>query len=190
MRFLLQRGDTKSGKRDFEGAYEDYMIVFAFDSTDVFVLNNLGAMANELGKADDAIGYLQRIIDLDPEFSISYINMGYQYQLMERHEKALEYFNKAVELDPENPLALSNRSFSLLNTGQLKAAMKDIEKSLKIYPNNSYAYRNRAHIYLKQGKKDKACEDLITANNLGFTKMYGPEVRRLMITNCYNYKPR
>ena len=190
MDFLGQRGDTKSAKRDFEGAYEDYMVVFAFDSTDILILNNLGAMANELGKADQAIDYLQRIIDLDPEFNVSYINMGYQYQLMEAHEKALSYFNKAIELVPDDPYALSNRSYSLLKTGDLKGAMKDVEKSLKFYPSNSYAYRNRAHIYLAMGKKDKACEDLIAAENLGFSKMYGPEVRRLLMMNCLNYKSK
>ncbi|MDW3646603.1 MAG: tetratricopeptide repeat protein [Bacteroidia bacterium] len=188
--FLISRAIAKSGKMDHEGAYADYMIAYKFDSTNIHVLNNLGAIADNLGKVDDALEYLQRVIDLQPDFAPAYINKGYQLQKMEKHEEALTYFDKGVELSPDSPLAYSNRSFSRLNTGDLKGAMKDVEKSLKLYPGNSYAYRNRAHIYLEMGKNDKACEDLYEAEKQGFSKMYGQEVQRLIIINCYNYESK
>ncbi|MEL6254371.1 MAG: hypothetical protein AAFR87_20350 [Bacteroidota bacterium] len=91
---------------------------------------------------------------------------------------------------PYEALAFSNRSFSRLKVGDLKGAMKDVEKSLKLYSGNSYAYRNRTHIYLEMGKRDKACEDLFEAEKQGFSKIYGPEVQKLIIFNCQNYEAR
>jgi len=183
--FLISRAVSKSGKMDHEGAYADYMIVYNYDSTNIHVLNNLGAMADNLGKQDDAIKYLLRVIYLQPDFAPAYVNMGYQLQKMEKHEDALDYFDQAVELDPKDAFAYSNRSYSRLYSGDVKGAMKDIEKSLKLYPENSYAYRNRAHIYLKMGEKEKACTDLYQAERYNFSKMYGPEVIKLISMNCF-----
>jgi tetratricopeptide (TPR) repeat protein len=181
---INNRAAAKMAWRDFEGAYDDLMQSYNFDSTDIAVLVNLGAMCDEVGKGDETLKYLLKAVEIDPTFSAPYGNIGYKYQNMGEYEEAIKYYNKVLELDPDEPLGYSNRSFNLYKLGKLKAAMKDINKSIDIYPANSYAYKVRAMIQIANEKDKKACEDLNTAIELGYTQQYGEEVQQLINANC------
>lgn len=182
--YLTNRGVVKFEKRDFLGAYEDFMTSYAFDSTNIATLTNLGALVDEIGREDETFFYLEKVIEIRPDFAPAYGNIGFRYQTIEKHEEAIKYFDKVLELNPKDPLGFNNRSYSKMKLGDLKGAMKDVQKSLEIYPTNSYALRNRALIYLKMNKKEKACEDMLQAEKLGFSTMYGDELKSLIISNC------
>lgn len=182
--YYSNRGASKSQKRDFIGAYEDLMVTYNHDSTDLVALVNLGTVCDDAGKGDETLKYLLKAVEVDPTFAGSYANIGYKYQNMGEHEKAIEYYNKVLELDPNEPLGYSNRSYNRLKTGDLKGALNDIDKSIKIYPANSYAYKVRALIYIEKKKYEDACTDLNTASELGYTTMYGNEVVELQKKYC------
>jgi tetratricopeptide (TPR) repeat protein len=181
---ISNRATAKMAWRDFEGAYEDLMLSYNFDSTDMAVLVNLGAMCDEVGRGDETLKYLLKAVEIDPTFSAPYANIGYKYQHMGEYEEAIKYYNKVLELDPNEPLGFSNRSFNLYKLGKLKDAMKDINKSIELYPANSYAYKVRALIHIANKKDEKACEDLDIAFELGYSQQYGDEVQELINANC------
>ncbi|MFO7723406.1 MAG: tetratricopeptide repeat protein [Bacteroidales bacterium] len=181
---ITNRAAAKLKKRDFTGAYNDLMIAYQFDSTDLATLVNLGAICDEVGKGDETLKYLLKAVEVDSTFYPAYGNIGFKYQEMGQHEKAIAYFNKVLAMNPDEPLGYSNRSYNKLKTGDLKGAMSDIEKSIRLYPANSYAYRIRALIYLEEGRTDKACEDISTALSKGFTESYGDEVIQLQKKHC------
>ncbi|WP_139134380.1 tetratricopeptide repeat protein [Crocinitomix algicola] len=181
---LMNRATVYSDIREFELAYEDLLRCYHFDSTNISVLNNIAITADEVGKADETMGYLFRVIEIDSNFVAGYTNIGFHYQLREEFEASIPYFNKALELLPDEPLSLNNRSYSKMKVGDLKGAMDDVNASIDIYSANSYAYRNRGLIYLEMGKNKKACEDFNTALQLGFTEMYGMEVFNLVEKLC------
>ncbi|MFT6500341.1 MAG: tetratricopeptide (TPR) repeat protein [Crocinitomicaceae bacterium] len=181
---MTNRAAAKMAWRDFEGAYDDLMQSYNFDSTDIAVLVNLGAMCDEVGRGDETLKYLLKAVEIDPTFSAPYANIGYKYQEMGRYDEAIKYYNKVLELDPEEPLGFSNRSYNLYKLGEFKSAMKDINKSIEIYPANSYAYKVRALIHIANKKNKKACEDLDIAIELGYTEQYGDEVQQLINANC------
>lgn len=182
--YYTNRGSAKSQKRDFIGAYNDYMISYNHDSTNLAVLVNLGTVCDDAGKSDETLKYLLKAVEVDPTFVASYANIGFVYQMRGDHAKALEYYDKVLEMDPNEPLGYSNRSYSRLKTGDVKGALKDIDKSIKIYPTNSYAYKVRALIYIEKKKFEDACADLNTASELGYTTMYGNEVIELQKQHC------
>lgn len=181
---LVSIGGLKARQRDFEGAYNDLMVAYGLDSNNLNVLNNLAIVCDEVGRSEETLKYLFRIIELDPTYVGAYVNVGFKYQLEGAHYKAIEYLSTAIKLQPNEPLSYSNRSYSRLMINDLKGAMEDINKSIKIYPANSYAFRNRALIYLKKNKNSKACKDLNTAVELGFTQQYGSEVAELLKQHC------
>lgn len=181
---VTNRAAAKLSVRDFEGAYEDLMTAYEYDSTDVATLTNLGAVCDEVGRKDETLKYLLKVIEVDSSFYPAYGNIGFKYQEMGQYEKAIEYFNKVLEFNPKEPLGYSNRSYNRLKLGDLKGAMDDIEKSIKLYPENSYAYRIRALIYFEKGKTSKACSDLQEALDRGFTLTYGKEVLNLQREHC------
>jgi tetratricopeptide (TPR) repeat protein len=181
---VTNRAAAKLNKRDFEGAYEDLMQAYKFDSTGIATLINLGAVCDEIGRGHETLKYLLKVLEINPNEFGAYGNIGFKYQEMGQYEKAIEYFNKVLQLQPDEPVAYGNRGFNKLKLGDLKGARQDIEKSISMYPANSYSYRTRALISIQEKLKDKACEDLQTALDKGFTQQYGEEVNNLKKEHC------
>jgi tetratricopeptide (TPR) repeat protein len=182
--YIVNRSTSKFSKRDFQGSYDDLLLAYNYDSTDIAVLVNLGNTVSELGETDKAVTYFKKAIDVDPKFAGSYINLGFYLQINNRHVEALPYFNKAIELDPNQGVFYNNRSFSLLKTGDIKGALSDVEKSIKLDPSNAYAFKNRALINIERGKMKTVCDDLYEARKLKYEEMYGSEVEELILKYC------
>lgn len=180
----ISEATAMSQTRNFEGAYEVLMECYAFDSTNMATLNNLATVCDEVGKEDQTLYYLHKVIEIDSNFVPGYVNIGYTYQVREEYEKSIAYFDKALEISPNEALSYNNRAYSKLMMGDLDGALKDVNRSLELYPGNAYAYRNRALIYIEMKKMKKACEDLQTALDWKFTEMYGNEVSDLMRRYC------
>jgi tetratricopeptide (TPR) repeat protein len=178
------RSGVFTSVRDFESAYEDLIKAVQYDSTNVAPLINLGAVCDEIGKADEGIKFLLKALELDPSYYPIYGNIGFMYQTQGQYEKAIECYNKVIEMNKDEPLGYSNRSFNRMKLGDFKGAMTDIDKSIKLYPQNSYAYMVKGSIYLEMGKADKACEQFSIALLKGFTERYGKDVESLMQKNC------
>lgn len=178
------RGLTKSLQMNYEGAYEDYQIVYKFDPTSIANLSNLATACGRMGKHKEALKYLLEAYKLVPGDHAILVNLGFQYQKSGDYKQSVEYFDKALSLNPNDPLAMNNRGYSKLKMGDTEGAIMDVNQSIALYPNNSYAYRNRALIYIEQKRIKEACIELETAASKGFTKFYGPEVDELLIKYC------
>lgn len=181
---ISNRGNAKAMMRDFRGAYEDYSAALAFDSTSIAALTNIAAVCDEVGKGDETIGYLLRVIRLAPDFVGGYGNLGFKYSQMGRYQEAILMFDMVLKLSPDDALGFNNRGYAKMMLDDHKGAMKDINKSLELYPDNSYAHRNRALLYIKMKKEGKACEDIDMAIRKGFTDMYGNEMLQLKAKHC------
>lgn len=186
MRFVCfsNRGVAKIQKRDFQGAYEDFTRALLYRPDEIGVINNMATVLDELGRSDEAIKHLKRLIVLDSTFVGGYVNLGFQYTRLKKYKEAIPYFDKALKLDPQEPLTWNNRGLAKYHLNDLEGALKDINKSLSIYKENSYAYKNRALVYISQKKKDLACQDLRKALEYGFEQMYGDEVNQLLKEHC------
>jgi tetratricopeptide (TPR) repeat protein len=181
---MVNRAAAKLNKRDFEGAYTDLKWSYDFDSTNIATLIDLAAICDEVGRGNETLPYLFRVIQLDSTSFPAYGNIGFKYQEMGDYKKAITYYNKVLELKPDEPLGYSNRSYNKYKLGDLKGAYADINRSIALYPANSYAYRIRALIAIEDKKTANACADIQKALDLGFTKMYGDEMENLKKKYC------
>lgn len=181
---IFNRGNARSIKRDFQGAYEDYKLALDFDSTQIGAMIMLGSVLDDLGRIDEAVMYLEKAIRLAPNEIGAIGNLGFRYMDIGNYKGAIKQFNRVLELSPDEPLAYNNRGYAKYKMNDLKGAMKDIERSIALYPQNSYAYRNRALVYLAMNQTARACEDLQRAVNLGYTPMYGDDVQQLIEKHC------
>ena len=181
---ITNRASAKIFKRDFEGAYQDLMSAYRFDSTQLGVLVNLGAVCDESGRGDQTLTYLLKALALDSSFVGSWGNIGFKYQEMGDYKKAIQYFNKVLELEPGEALGYSNRAFCRLKLKDPKGALTDINKSIELYPGNSYAYRVRALIHIDRQNLKLACEDIQASLDRNFTERYGDEVLKLQKQYC------
>ncbi len=181
---LTNRAAAKIMKRDFSGAYDDLITAYKFDSTDIAVLNNLGAVCDDIGRGNETLKYLQKILQQDPNNVGAYANIGFKYQEMGDYKKAIDYYNKLLTIEPNEPLGYSNRSFNKLKLNDLQGALKDINRSLELYPGNAYAYKVRALIYIQNNQFSKACVDIQTALDQDYITTYGNDIIEIQKQHC------
>lgn len=171
-------------KRDFQNAYEDNYKAWLIDTSNMDVINNMATILDELGRVDEAIAMLKKLVHLDSNYIAAYVNLGFQHSKLGKHKEAIDYLNKALTIQPDEPLTLNNRGSARYHLKDYKGALEDINQSLSFYPTNSYAFRNRALVYIALKEMDKACEDIKKALEQGFTEMYGPEMQTLQKQHC------
>ncbi len=182
--FINSRSTAKLNMRNFQGAYEDLMACYKFDSTNFAVLLNLGAICDEVGKDDEVVYFLEKADLVDETGFAAKANLAFFYQRKEMYDKSAAIFEKILAEKPDEAYTLNNQSYNYLKMGKLKEALALVDKSIKLMPYNSYAYKNRALIYIEMDKTKKACEDLARAVELGFTEQYGSEVNKLQAKYC------
>lgn len=181
---IFNRSSAKSMIRDFESAYDDLMILYKKDSTNIDVVGNLGTILDEVGRKDDALKFMKKAMELDPTRFESYSNIAFFLSQEEKYEESIMYCSKALELKPDQPYTLNNRGFAYLKSGKIKEALADIKKSISIDPYNSYAFKNLALVYVEENDLDAACEALERAKKLDFELRYGNEVNLLISKHC------
>jgi tetratricopeptide (TPR) repeat protein len=183
---LLNRAAAYAQVRKYQEAYNDLHLVYLRDSSNVGVINNMAAMMDDLGRPEEGIRLLKKLIEIDPSFTGTYVNLGFKYNQMEQYEKGLTYLDKAILMKPDDGIAYNNRAYSKYKLGRNAEALDDVNKSLELYPGNSYAYKNRALIYVALKRMNMACADISKALEMGFSKMYGDEVEKLQKQHCPN----
>ena len=63
-------------------------------------LHMMGLIAHQVGKNDAAVDFMTRSIEVKPDYTEAYNNMGAALQLLGRSEQAIASYNKALALSP------------------------------------------------------------------------------------------
>ena len=69
--------------------------------------SNLGYIYHKKGELDKAILHYKQLIDIEPEYTDAYINIGLIFEIKKDFPVALESFLKAYELEPELDIVYS-----------------------------------------------------------------------------------
>lgn len=189
---LGARGSAKYKLGEVDGALNDLEAALEIDSTNTYVLNEIGYLYLKEELYDTAIGYFKKILANNPSNSTATSNLGYTYLKKGELRKALKVFDQTIELHPEKGVLYNNRALVKYKLGRYSEALNDVNKSLELYPANSAAYKNRALIYIASRKTISACDDIDTARKLNYTKEHGMEIIDLFIKHCVkvNQKPK
>jgi len=152
------------------------------NNSEVYI--NLSATCFDLDKTDEGLEYLIKASQFDPDNYMILGNLGFAYQKKGEFKLAIDYFSKALVLKPNEPQAIGNIAFNQYKLGKLTIALENINKSIDLKPENAYSYRTRALIYLEMGEKENACDDIQTAINKDYTKLFGNEAEEFKDLNC------
>ena len=97
-----------------------------------------GRNALQTGRANDAIGYLARAADVDPNYKIPYrvrvgvlAYLGRAYLETGKDKEARQTLEKAVNLDKDDPFAHLYLGIAMLKTGERERGRKEIEGGLR-----------------------------------------------------------
>ena len=106
---------------------------------------NNGVTLSDAGKYDEAIAEYNLSIKLNPNYTNSYLNLGYVYYQKKQYDLAITNYTKAIELAPQDYKAYTGRGASYQMTKQYKQAVADYDKSLQFNPGQDTIVSSRAY---------------------------------------------
>jgi tetratricopeptide (TPR) repeat protein len=122
------------------------------------------AMKND---PDQALPYIERAIQLDPQFADAYVQKGVIEGYKGHCEAAIQEFNRALELNSRLARAYSNRGNCYWNFKNTDQAIRDYSASLALDSTQPEVFATRGMAYSKVGNWQQADPDLREAIRLG-----------------------
>jgi tetratricopeptide (TPR) repeat protein len=122
---------------------------------DDFWLNFALAWAlNEVGHAEQAIGYYRAALALRAESAV-HNNLGVVLNKTGQRDEAVGHCEKALRINPRNAIAHENLAISLRASGRLDAAISHHEQALRLDPGNAGAHSSFASTLCARGQLDE-----------------------------------
>jgi len=118
----------------------------------VLLANSLAGLRNLAG----AVTELEKAIQLNPERSAIYSNLGQLEMGRGRRQPAEEAFRRAVELAPKCASAHLALGSFYWSTSRLTEAEPELAEALKIEPDNLLVLRAAATFYIATNRRDQA----------------------------------
>lgn len=127
--------------------------------TEVVLLNLQGASNSALKRYEASISSYRLALEIDPNFSEAYNNLGVALKEIGEPNKALENYKKAIEIDPRSTNAYNNIGLIFREWGDIDAAIESFKKALDIQPNFPVALNNLAASLFENGDLNGAIEN-------------------------------
>jgi len=123
--------------------------------------NNLGTIACQTGRHDEAETYFRKAIEQEPGAFYPVMNLGGVLVKLQRFEEALKYNLYAVEQEPDDALATSQVGVNYFFLGDFDKAMKYLEEAKHLDPGHfTLPQLYLAEIYERRGDAKAAVREL------------------------------
>ncbi len=130
---------------------------------------NLGICYIYLNRLDVALLQFRKASDLLPEYSRTYIQMGYIYDRWGKEDSAIYYYKTALKKNPAEMLALTLTGDLYFKRKQIEMAQQYYERSIKIEPRYPNGLLGLAKIHYERGEFFRA---IIQIKSIDLTKEY------------------
>lgn len=147
--------------RNYACAEEALLKALKLDSTDHFLLNNLGMVQRRLNKPQEALISFSKVLELVPDDIFALNGKAGVLILFKDYENALYLLNKAHQQSSFNESTLLLRSAVYRHLKNPEAALSDLKNILQIKPNDFAARSNIALLKKEQGDSVNAKSDFI-----------------------------
>ena len=152
----IKRADYNLKKGDLQAAIRGYESALEIDDINNVVRTNLANLYyrnKNFIKAEDTY---KKIIELEPDYSITYYSYGLLLAELNRVDEAIKQMHLAIKHGPENIRFYYNLSLLYDKENNLKQAENIAAKGLKLDSNNESLLYVLAYIYNKGNQKNKA----------------------------------
>ena len=95
---------------------------------------NLGVAVASQGRADEALPFFRRAIELQPNYAAAHANLGFALKSNRRYAEARESFQTALKLRADDPNTLLNLGILHAEQGDVAAATKYLRDALRHNP--------------------------------------------------------
>ena len=118
--------------------------------------NNLGQVAFDQGRYDEARPCLTKALELDPEDVNVLDNLGKLAIGQGNHDEAVTYLTRALRLNPDCVSALNSLGGCLIVQGKCEEAQRYLRRALEIEPKSIPATRNLGVALTQLGRQEEA----------------------------------
>jgi tetratricopeptide (TPR) repeat protein len=139
-----QRGIFKLKIQDYSGAEKDLTQATLLETTDKEIFYQLGQVKSNLDKNDESIEFLNKALNLDPNFDLAYGSRGGAYLKKGNFKQAINDFSKAISLNNEYKRAYYGRGIAKALSKDYKGSILDFNKVIELDKDYAQAYYNRA----------------------------------------------
>jgi choline-sulfatase len=126
------------------------------DKVEVVNLLHRAEMFKEDMHFAEAVPLLERVIALEPNLPITYLQLGTALSSLKEYEKAVPILRKAVEMRPDLTVPRYQLGSALFETGDFAAAALQFETAVARSPNWPEAHLSLATAYARAGRLTEA----------------------------------
>ena len=116
--------------------------------------NNLGMLAAQEGRREEAISALQRAIRLNPSYTVALENLGSVYRQQHRWAEAQSILERALETDPDNAAVNYELALTFAQQDDTPHAEQYFDAALRLRPEYPEALNNLGVLYLNTNRTD------------------------------------
>ena len=149
----LNLGKTVEARASFQRAVE---LVPSYPDTLPNSWNNLGLLATREDRTDQAIGYFQQALRVNPDHLIALDNLGNAYRQQKNWEEARKVLEHAVAVSPGDPEANYSLGMVFAQINDTARAYEYLQRALKARPTYPEALNNLGILYLRTERRDEA----------------------------------
>ena len=118
--------------------------------------NNLGILSARESKTDEAIGYFQKALAINPEHPVALQNLGNAYRQKKDWDAARKTLERALALNPEDAEANYGLGMVYAQLNDTGRAYEFLQKALAARPAYPEALNNLGILYLRTGRPEQA----------------------------------
>jgi predicted CXXCH cytochrome family protein len=147
-------------RNDFDSALAEYVAAQRFNSDRAEGLLNLGNLATEQSRLDEAEASYRLALQRQPEFSAAYVNLADLYRQLGRETEAEQLLRAGLDRNPTDPGLVHALGLLLARSGRLDAALGMLRRATELNPNDPryrYVYGVALH---SSGQREAGLEVL------------------------------
>jgi tetratricopeptide (TPR) repeat protein len=136
--------------------------------------NNLGILAAREGKTDEAIGFFQKALAINPDHAVALQNLGNAYRQKKDWDAARKTLEHALALNPEDAEANYGLGMVYAQLNDTERAYEFLQKALAARPAYPEALNNLGILYLRTGRPEEAKKSFAESIRMspGFEQSY------------------
>lgn len=163
----LERGIERQKQGDPAAAAPFYRAIIARDGQHPVALHLLGLALHQQGQGVEGLAFLERALQVAPDYAAAWVNLGSLYQALGRPEQAEAVYRKALVLQPADPGTWTNLGNALRVLGRRDESVQAHGRAIRLDPDLAVAHGNLAATLKDQDRLPEAEEAYRRALALG-----------------------
>jgi predicted O-linked N-acetylglucosamine transferase (SPINDLY family) len=153
---MLQEAVALHQSGQLDAAEIEYKKLLNFLPSNTILLTNLGTIAFQKGKLEDAVRIIGKSLQINGKQPYALSNRGNALKELQRLDEALASYDRAIVLKPDYADAYFNRGIALKDLKRLDEALASYDRAIVLKPDYAEAYSNRGVALIELKRLDEA----------------------------------